>query len=320
MQLLGLEEKQAWPDVAVPAAPMASAVAPADAELARTLRMVSILFLDVVGSTSLSQVLDAEEVHSVKDGALAGFTVLVRAHGGRVLQYAGDSLLASFGAGEVREDDAERAVRCGLALLVEGRSVGQRVRSLHGHAGFDVRVDVHTGEVLLGGGVDAQHAFDVHATQPLRIKGVEAPVIAYRVEAERPRSARAVRHGFKTGAAPMVGRHGELAQLHAALAAAQLMRLQQRVVLIGEAGLGKTRLVNDFEAALTKPGSVATVLRASKHPQGLHQPYGVIRDLLFRRFDVQDSDSLTLAQAKLAEGLAPWFGEQALSQPLCSAN
>ena len=60
--------------------------------------MVSILFLDVVGSTAV-----------------------VQAHGGRVLQVAGDHLLAGFGTREVHENDAERAVRCGLALLAERR-------------------------------------------------------------------------------------------------------------------------------------------------------------------------------------------------------
>nr|WP_269839362.1 adenylate/guanylate cyclase domain-containing protein [Paucibacter sp. M5-1]MCZ7881715.1 adenylate/guanylate cyclase domain-containing protein [Paucibacter sp. M5-1] len=122
----------------------------------QALRLVSILFLDVVGSTALGQQLDPEEIHAVMDGAMARFTGVVQAHGGRVLQYAGDNLLAGFGADEVREDDAERAARCGLALLAAGRSVAQQVQQAHGHQGFDVRVGIHSGQVLLGGGVDAE--------------------------------------------------------------------------------------------------------------------------------------------------------------------
>ena len=335
-----------------------SAAATAEAEPAQALRLVSILFLDVVGSTSLSQLLDPEEIHTVMDGALARFAGIVQAHGGRVLQYAGDNLLAGFGAGEVHEDDAERAVRCGLALLADGRRVGQEVQALHGHGGFDVRVGIHSGGVLLGGGVDAegtirgnavniaarmeqsaapgtlrvsvdtyrlvQGRFDVQEGQSLRIKGIDAPMLTYRVERERPRSAQAVRRGLDGVTAALVGRDADLAQMRAALATVQAGRQQQAVTLIGEAGLGKTRLVAEFEAALFSPdlspepglgpNPSATVLRASAQPQGLNQPYGVIRDLLFRRFDVQDSDPLTLAQAKLAAGLAPLFGERAQEQ------
>jgi len=96
-------------------------------EPAQALKQVSILFLDVVGSTTLSQKLDPEQIGAVMDGALARASALVDAHHGKVLQFAGDSLLAVFGAGDAREDDAERAVRCGLALLELGRALGDEV-------------------------------------------------------------------------------------------------------------------------------------------------------------------------------------------------
>ena len=120
----------------------------------QALRQVTILFLDVVGSTALAQRLDPEEVSAVMDGALARGTAIVQARGGKVLQYAGDSILAVFGADEAAEDDVERAVRCGLALLELGRTVGAEVLSACGYRGFTFRVGVHTGADLLGGGVD----------------------------------------------------------------------------------------------------------------------------------------------------------------------
>ena len=84
---------------------------------ARPLRQVSVLFLDLVGSTHLIQRLDSEEVQAVVDGALASLAGIVTRHGGEVLRYTGDSLKAAFGARATREDDAERAVGCGLELL-----------------------------------------------------------------------------------------------------------------------------------------------------------------------------------------------------------
>ena len=93
-------------------------------EATQTLRQVSVLFLDVVGSTTLAQRLDPEEISAVMDGVLSRGTALVATHRGRVLQYAGDNILAVFGADQASEDDTERAVRCGLALLELGKTLG----------------------------------------------------------------------------------------------------------------------------------------------------------------------------------------------------
>ena len=86
-----------------------SAAAPA-----RSLKQVSMLFMDVVGSTTLSQHLDPEETGALMDSVMQRGTALVAAHGGRVVQYADDSLLGVFGLEEAAEVDAERAVRCGV--------------------------------------------------------------------------------------------------------------------------------------------------------------------------------------------------------------
>src|SRR5437870_99110 len=85
------------------------------------LRSVTMLFMDVVGSTELARQLDPEDVNAVMDGALERFSALVEGHQGRVLQYAGDSLLAAFGTHEAHEDDAEHAVHAGLAILRQAR-------------------------------------------------------------------------------------------------------------------------------------------------------------------------------------------------------
>ncbi len=124
----------------------------------RQLRHATVLFTDIVGSTSLSESLDPEDIAEVMDGALARFTALVEQQQGRVLQYAGDSILALFGAATSREDDAERAVRAGLAILDEGRARAIAVQARHGSVGFNVRVGIHTGDVLVGGGVDGENS------------------------------------------------------------------------------------------------------------------------------------------------------------------
>ena len=204
----------------------------------QVLRQVTVLFLDIVGSTALSQHLDPEEVHAVVDDVLERCTAVVAAHGGKVLQYAGDNLLAAFGAEQAREDDSERAVRCGLALLDQGRALGERVQREHGQDGCDVRIGVHTGPVLLGGGVDEESTirgltvnvaarmeqtapagalrisqdtwllvrgvFDVVAQPLLAVKGRDETLVTYLVQRAKPRAFRVPSRGIEGVLPPMV--------------------------------------------------------------------------------------------------------------------
>ncbi|OGB06820.1 MAG: hypothetical protein A3E25_09725 [Burkholderiales bacterium RIFCSPHIGHO2_12_FULL_69_20] len=311
---------------------------------AQQLKQVSILFADIVGSTTLTRQLDPEEVHAVMDGTLAHFTAAVQAQQGRVLQYAGDSMLAVFGAHAAREDDAERAVRAALAVLRGGARQGEWVRQQHGHEGFNVRVGVHTGPVLLGGGVDGDGTirgisvniaarleqsappgqlrisqatwqqvrglFVVTAQPPLAVKGVDEPLVSYLVQAERPRPWRDEARGVAGLATPMVGRQHELQQLQQALRAlgAETSSPAARCVLVvGEAGLGKSRLALEFERWLAALPAPPTVLRARAVPQNGEQPYSLLRTLLADWLQIHETDASALACSKLEAGLVPLF-------------
>ena len=140
---------------------VATALAPLRRELAalqapaaggQQLKQVSVLFVDVVGSTAIGQQLDPETIHAVMDGALERFTAVVQSEGGRVLQYTGDGMLAAFGSEVTSEDDVECAIRAGLDIVESARQHAPLVRQRHGVPDFNVRVGVHTGRVLLGGG------------------------------------------------------------------------------------------------------------------------------------------------------------------------
>ena len=317
------------------------AAVPAATEPTQTLKQVTILFLDVVGFTALSQRLDPEAIAAVMDDVLTRGTTIVQAHGGRVLQYAGDNILAAFGADASREDDAERAVHAGLALLALGATLGAEVLAAHGHAGCDVRVGMHTGDVLLGGGLDADGSirgmavniaarmeqtapagslrisqdtwamvrgvFDAVAQPPITVKGRDEPMVTWLVKAVRPQALRLPARGIAGLETPLVGREHELQRFQAAVQAMLLDRQPRALTLLAEAGLGKSRLLREFQHSLSAHSSTWRLLPARAQPSGALQPFGLLRDLLLRQLDIADSDSADLARRQFVQGLAPWL-------------
>ena len=309
----------------------------------RQLRHVSVMFLDMVGSTQLSQHLDPEDLQDVLDAALAEFTLTVQRHDGEVLQYAGDNLLAAFGANGVREDDAERAVRCGLALLEDGQRWANQVQQRHGHDGFNVRVGIHTGPVLRGGGVDEDNTlrglavnvaarmeqaappgalrisqdtwalvrglFHAQVQPPIDVKGHDTPIRSWLVQRAKPQAFALPMRGIEGQETALVGRSAELALLQTALDTVMRQPGAQVVTLLAEAGLGKSRLLHEFQHQLATHERDVWLLLARSQPSSGLQPYGLLRDMLARRLGLADSDTAEVARAKLLQGLAPWLDQ-----------
>ena len=111
-------------------------------------RVVSVLFADLVGFTSLSEELDAEDVTLVQDAYFEAVRETVARHGGQLEKFVGDAAMAVFGAPRVRDDDAERAVRAGLALVAAVQRVGAGLGLAPG--ALRLRVGVASGETVYG--------------------------------------------------------------------------------------------------------------------------------------------------------------------------
>ncbi len=294
---------------------------PADQHLS----LASVLFLDIVGSTALSRSLEPEDIQLTLDGALVAFTEVVEQHGGRVLQYAGDSVLAVFGADEVHEDDAERAVLAGLALLRQGQLQAQHLKSRHPELDLDVRVGISSGRVMLGGGVNGARTirgqavniaarmeqaappgalrisqetwrlvrglFVVAEQPPLQVKGRDEPLRAYLVHGVVPSPASARRRGVQGVRVPLLGRDAELAQLQQAffeVAAGHAGLIS--VTVVAEAGLGKSRLLDELDQWLQGHGPGATRLHAQAAEGRRGQPYGLLRELFLRHLGLHAHD------------------------------
>ncbi len=309
------------------------------------LKTVTILFMDVVGSTQLSEHLDPEDVHAVMDTALERLSALVRVHNGQVLKYAGDSLLAAFGAEQALEGDAERAVRAGLAILEEAPRLAAEVQAAYGLQGFNLRVGINTGRVLLGGGVDGESSirgtpvniaarmeqtappgglrishdtyrhvrgvFDVEAQAPIEIKGITGPVRSYLVLRAKPRAFRVVNRGLEGIESPMVGRDAELARIAEIFQSVREKNNLALVTVVGEPGIGKSRLGFEFTHWLELLSERVRFFQGRPQPYGNNVPFGLLRDLIAWRFEILESDSQATAQAKLAQGFGQVLGERA---------
>ncbi|TAH53144.1 MAG: hypothetical protein EYC68_04595 [Chloroflexota bacterium] len=240
-------------------------------------RPVTILFTDIVGSTAHAEKLDAEEWKEIVNGAHRRVSEAVTRYEGTVAQLLGDGVLAFFGAPHAHEDDTARAVRAGLEIQ---RAISEYANELRGLvANFQMRVGINTGEVVVGAVGSADHSeylavgdtvnlaarlqsaaqpgavlisentarlvqsfFDLRDMGEISVKGKTEPLRVFEVIQERA--------GFASGrgiaglSSPLVGRERELQELTAALN--ELHSGQGQIVFVlGEAGIGKTRLVEE---------------------------------------------------------------------------
>jgi class 3 adenylate cyclase/tetratricopeptide (TPR) repeat protein len=253
-------------------------------------RIVTALFCDVKGSTAIAEQLDPEEWAELLNGAYERLTTAVYRYEGTVVRLLGDAILAIFGAPVAHEDDPERAVLAGLEMTEAIRVYGGEVRRRYGME-FTIRIGVNTGLVVVGamgssshtdytavgdavnvaarmeqtaapGAVQIAHdtyrlvapLFDVEDLGAIEVKGKSEPVRAYRVL--RLKSQRGNRRGLPGLRAPLIGRAVEMAALQQAvdaLAAGQ----GQIVAVMGEAGLGKSRLIAELRQTLERTGAIA---------------------------------------------------------------
>jgi class 3 adenylate cyclase len=305
----------------------AAEVMAADAPPAR--RVVTALFCDVVGSTELAERLDAEALRRLLSRYFDAVSRAVERHGGSIEKFIGDAVVAVFGLGGAREDDAIRAVRAALEARDAVHDLGIEAHGVWG-VQFDVRIGVTTGEVVTGGasadgivagdtmntaarlqaaapvgGVlagETTHALVrefVHAepVAPLELKGKAELVSAYVVTSARPGVlGRPVR--WATG---MVGREAEERLLREELRKAVDLSRCRLVTLLGDAGVGKSRLVSE---ALERGGAISLAYgRCVSYGDGAtYWPLAeVIRDIAGIT-DVETPDQVRAHLASLAAG------------------
>jgi class 3 adenylate cyclase/tetratricopeptide (TPR) repeat protein len=304
-------------------------------------RTVTVLFADLSGYTAIAEQLDPESVKRLLERILSRLGEEVDKYGGYIDKFIGDNVMAIFGAPVAHGDDAERAVRAGLGMQTAMDELNAPLAQQHGVT-FELCVGVNTGEVLagnvggsytvIGDSVNVAARLQAAAVpgsitvgeatyratresityrplaEPLALKGKTEPVPAW--EALASGDATAPPAGAVAGRAPLVGRRGELAQLEDLLDRVQRRRGAHLATIIGEAGVGKSRLLHQFELELQSRTPPPRVLHGRCLPYGSSIAYWPLGEVIRSECEIADGDSPTTAWSKLSTRLTELLEDQ----------
>jgi len=296
-------------------------------------KLVSVLFVDIVGSTARADGADPEDVRDRNQLYFNEARQRIEHYGGIVEKYIGDAVMAVFGTPLAKADDAERAVSAALTIIEGSRELNRA------HPGLDLelRAAVCTGEAVVA--IDAaanepiatgdvantaarlqnaapkngvligqqtyelvRHSFELQPLTPIEAKGKREPVAAWQVLA--PLAAPGARPMSGT---PFVGRDDELEILTRAWDRAVSASRPHLVTILGPAGIGKTRLGRELSQHVEFGGG--TALWGRSLPYEERSPYRAAGQIVRKVADIYDNDGVEVARAKLAATVAELFPE-----------
>jgi predicted ATPase/class 3 adenylate cyclase len=304
-------------------------------------KLLTLLYMDVVGSTAMTQHLDPEDTLEIMDNALPRLAAPIEAHGGHVTRYTGDGFKAVFGEPVAQENDAEMAVRAGLAILAAAEDYAAELQEKWNISNFNVRVGINTGMAAVGGQTEAEDTvmgrvvnlavriesaappggllishntyrhvrgvFTVEPQEPITAKGFPEPVPVYLVKGAKPRAFRTQTRGVEGVTTRMIGREAELKHLQDSYYSAVEDNECQVITVIGEAGVGKSRLLDEFETWLQTQSEPVNLLQGRSSPETQEAPYSLLRDTFSQRFQIQDSDRVSEVHHKIEIGFGKVF-------------
>ena len=302
-------------------------------------RMVTILFADIANYSTFSETLDPEILLAIMSRAYPCLLEPIKNHAGTVVQVMGDGVLAYFGTPIAKEDDPERAVISGLEIINRIKTYAGQLKEEQGLKTFNVRVGINTGLVVIGDlnpdkhleyialgdavnlaarlqqiappdGVLISHEtyrhvqglFDVIPQSPITVKGRQQVTQTYLVKQIKPFEQRRRRRGISGVETPMVGREPEMAALQNHYQDAIIGGETALILVHGEAGIGKTRLSKTFIDWVTLQPDAPVILQGRAIPSTQSMPYGILRNLFAKTFEILETDSSTQALAKFRQG------------------
>jgi class 3 adenylate cyclase len=310
---------------------------------------VTALFVDVVGSTSLAELIDPEDWTVIINEAFDLMSRAVFYYEGTIAQLQGDALLAFFGAPIAHEDDPERAIFAALDMIEAIDEFSRQLRATQGIE-FNIRAGLNSGPVMVGNvGSDLRYeytalgdavnvaarmqtaaqpgtilitdmtrrltgdTFDLEDLGGIAVKGKAEPVHAFRVLGRKAAPAR--RRGLASVGldSPMVGRDEPLQRLTSLLDVIAAGRGRAAFV-VGEPGIGKSRLLAELKRAALAPPSTTRWFEGRCVSYGRNLPYHLLIDLLRSILGVTFSATESEARAALDAALVDALQDQAEAQ------
>lgn len=304
-------------------------------------KIVTVLFTDLVGSTELTEKLDPEEAREVvKKFYTVVQGVVEEWFGGKVANYLGDAVLAVFGLPAAHEDDPERAVRAGLAIQQAMPVLNTHLASAHG-VQLAARVGINTGEVVAASGSTFERDFIVSDAvttaarlqqsvgpgtvavgerthrltkdaieyrdlPPLSVKGKDIPLTVWAAVGALPE-----RPDIRRVTAPLIGRHGELGILRHLYQRSRDDGRVHLITILGQPGVGKSRLMREFLAEVREKDPPPLVLRGRSVAFGGQIGYHALLDILRFQAGLLDTDAPDTVRTKLEA----WLGGILPDQP-----
>ena len=294
-------------------------------------KLVTVLFADVSDFTAFSEHRDAEDVANLVNHLWIRADWIIQEYGGRIDKHIGDAVMALWGTETAREDDAERAVRAALRIqemfkdgigplpirlkvginsgqvllsaigtqgefTAMGDTVNTASRLVHAATGSDVLISHNTYQLVRG-------LFEVHKQTPLMVKGKTEPLQTYVIQRIKPRAFRLGRRGVEGVTTRMVGRTTEFQTIQSAFEQCVSSGHVMVAVVKGEAGLGKSRLIYEFEAWLDSQPDEFYLFKGRADEETMSLPYSLLRDVFCERFQIRDNDSQAEAREKLMKGI-----------------
>ncbi len=290
------------------------------------IKLVTILFADLVGSTAMAETMHPEDTRARMGEFFQAMSEEIVAEGGTVERLIGDAIMADFGVPVAREDDAIRAVRTALRMI---RRLDELNRGRDDALQLQIRIGINTGEVSTGGSFGEQlmvmgdavnvaarlqqaadpgsvlighrtaravgTRFSLRQVEPLTLKGKTDEVIGFLVDQEIGTHEEP---SLPTKQAPLVGRGPELDALRAAFDAVVHAKKPRLVTVVGDPGVGKSRLVEEFVGRLLDE---AKVLRGRGLPYGDGVSLWPLREILRDEAGILGTDSSAAAIQKLSD-------------------
>jgi class 3 adenylate cyclase/tetratricopeptide (TPR) repeat protein len=297
-------------------------------------KVVSVLFCDLVGFTGASEAADPEDVRARIRPYHARLREEIERFGGTVEKFVGDAVMAVFGAPVAHEDDGERAVRAGLAIL---DAIGE-LNATDPGLDLHVRVGINTGEAVVALGARPEQGegivtgdvvntaariqgvapvdgiavgeqthratsrvFEYELLAPVSVKGKAEPLALWQAKAARARLGTDISRQYRT---PLVGRQLEKPLLIGTLERASQQRSVQLVTIVGEPGVGKSRLVAELFAYIEEKPDFIRWRQGRCLPYGEGITFWALGEIVKAEAGILESDSAEVAAAKLEAAIS----------------